>query len=154
MSSNHRGSPTRKIALTVIFASLYVALGYALHPISFLQVQVRVADALYPLIAVFGAPSLIGLIIGHFIVNLSSPLGLIDLLSIPLFIPAKLAIWKWGINAVWLHILSVGIWVSIMLQVVIGLGFWLSFPLVLTGEFIAEYVLGVPLALAIERRLQ
>jgi len=155
---------SRFVALIVVFASMYVALGYVLHPISFLQIQVRIADALYPLIAVFGLPSLVGLVIGHFLLNLSSPLGLIDLLSIPLFIPAKVAIWKWGLKAVPLHVISVGLWVPTMLCffappeiLVPSFLFWVFVSTVTIGEFIAEYILGVrilvPSLTAIQRRL-
>jgi len=144
---------SRFFALVMVFASLYIAIGYALHSISFLQIQVRVADALYPLIAVFGLPSLCGLTLGHFMLNLSSPLGLIDLLSVAMFLPAKFAILKFGLKAVPLHVLSVGLWVAYMLWHMFRLPYLLTFVLVFTGEFIAEIVLGIPLAVGIKRRL-
>jgi len=151
---------SRFVALMSVFAGLYVVLGYVLHPISFLQIQVRVADALYPLIAIFGLPSLIGLVIGHFFLNLSSPLGIIDLLSIPLFVPAKVAIWKWGLKAVPLHVISVGLWVPTMLcffapsEILLpSFLFWIIVVTVTIGEFIAEILLGFPLTLAIQRRI-
>jgi uncharacterized membrane protein len=131
-----------------------VVIGYVFHPISFLMIQIRIADALYPLIAVFGLPALVGLTLGHFLVNLSSPLGWIDLLSVPLFIPAKLAIWKWGLKAVPLHVLSVALWVAYMLHVVFALPFWISVVLVGCGEAVAEIILGIPLAEAVRRRIR
>jgi len=141
------------VSLTIIFAGLYTTLGYLLHPFSFMQIQVRVADALYPLIAIFGLPSLTGLVIGHFIVNLSSPLGLIDLLSVPIFIPAKLSIWKWGLKAVPLHVLSVGLWVGFMLFYLFNIPLLITILYVTIGELIAEIVLGFPLTLTLKRRI-
>jgi len=143
-------SQPKNIALIVVFASLYAVIGYVLHPISFVEIQVRVSDALYPLIAVFGFPSLVGLTIGHFLLNLSSPLGLLDLLSVLLFVPAKLAIWKWGLKAVPLHILSIALWVPFMLNHLFGVPFWITVVFVGIGEIIAEIVLGVPLTLGIQ----
>ena len=143
----------RDISLMAVFAALYVGLGYVFHSISFLEIQVRIADALYPMIALFGLPSLVGLTIGHFILNLSSPLGPIDLLSVGLFIPAKLAIWKWGLKAVPLHVLSVTLWVPYMLMVLFSLPYWITVLYVGIGEAIAEIAVGFPLAIAIKRRL-
>lgn len=144
---------SRNLALVVVFASLYAIIGYALHPISFLDIQVRVSDALYPLIAIFGLPSLIGLTFGHFILNLSSPLGLLDLLSVALFIPAKLAIWKWGLKAVPLHIVSIALWVPFMLNHLFGVPFWMTVVFVGIGETIAEIMIGLPLTLAIKNHV-
>jgi len=147
---------SRSIALTALFTTLYIIIGYALSSIAFLEYQVRVADALYPLIAIFGLPALIGTTIGHFTLNLASPLGLIDLLSVALFIPAKIAIWKFGLKAVPLHIISVALWVPYMLCTVFQIPFIAYIPLAVTvgvGETIAEAVIGIPLALAIRKRL-
>jgi len=129
----------------VLMASLYTVAGYMGFGFGFLQIQVRVADALYPLIAVFGLPSLYGLVLGHFLVNLSSPLGFIDLLSVPLFLPAKYMILKFGFWGVPFHVLSVGLWVAYMLEAVLGLPFLTSFIYVTIGELIAEVGLGYPL---------
>jgi len=72
----------KNLATTTVFASLYFVLVYLFQPISFLQIQVRVADALNPLVALFGLPAVFGLILGVFIANISSPLGWIDLVSV------------------------------------------------------------------------
>jgi len=147
---------SRSIALIALLATIYVVIGYTLHSISFLEYQVRVSDALYPLIAIFGLPAVIGTTIGHFIMNITSPLGIIDLLSVALFIPAKLAIWKYGLKAVPLHVISVALWVPYMLCTVFQIPFIMYWPLVLSvgiGETIAEVVIGVPLTLAVKNRV-
>jgi len=93
-----------------------------------------------------------GIAIGHFLLNLTSPLGWLDLLAVPLFVPAKLLIMKYGVKAVPLHVLSVGVYVAWMLNYIIGLPFIISFVTVTVGEAIAEIVLGVPLTYAIKKR--
>jgi len=120
-------------------------------PISFLMVQVRVADALYSLIGLFGFPAFVGLVLGHLIANMFSPLGLIDLLSVLWFIPAKLAIWKWKFKAVPLHVVSVGLWVGWMLHSLFGLPLMMTIIYVATGEAIAEIIIGYPVYKTIKR---
>lgn len=60
---------TRTIAVSSILAALYVVLVVGLAPISFLPVQVRVADALIPLSMIFGMPAVYGLTIGCALAN-------------------------------------------------------------------------------------
>jgi len=43
----------KDLAVAVVFAALYVAIGFVLQSVAFGPIQVRVADALYPLIAMF-----------------------------------------------------------------------------------------------------
>ena len=142
----------KSLALAVPFAAIYVALCLGLAPISYMDIQVRVADALYPLIGLFGWPALFGLVVGHFIANMFSPLGLIDLLSVIIFLPAKLAILKWKFKAVPFHVVSVALWVAYILHSLFALPYWITALYVGAGEFIAEIMLGYPLYYAIKRR--
>ncbi len=150
---------SKDITKIAILAALYIAIGSAIPFISFGAVQCRVSDALYPLIAVLGTPALIGLTLGHFIYNLYGyatgfALGLLDVIVSPLiFLVAKVAIWKWGYKAVPLHVVAVALWVPYLLNSLFGIPYW---PLVATvgiGEFIAEVVLGIPLAKLVEKRI-
>lgn len=156
---------SRFLALTVIFGSLYLILGFALQNIAFGIVQVRVADALYPLIAVFGLPCFLGTFLGHLIFNsygvtLGIALGLGDLASPFIFLIPKFLIYKYG-NPGWkrltlttfTHVLFVAFWVAWLLYTLFNIPFWMSVITVGVGEFIAEIVLGIPLTLAIKRRL-
>ena len=145
---------SRDLALTIIFATLYPALTLGLYPMSYGQIQIRIADALYPLIGIFGLPALIGCIIGHFIANLFSPLGIIDMVSVLLFIPAKIAIWKWKFKAVPLHVLSVALWIPFMLHLLFGIPYLITVFYVGVGEAVAELILGRWLYLEIERRIK
>jgi len=149
---------SKDITLMAILGGLYVAIGLVIPFISFGAVQCRVSDALYPLIAVLGTPALIGLTLGHIIYNLYGfvtgfALGPLDVLLSPLiFFGAKLAIWKWGIKAVPIHVIAVALWVPYLLNNLFGMPYW---PLVISvgiGEAIAELVLGVPLAKLVEQR--
>lgn len=148
---------SKEITQVAVLATLYIVIGLAIPMISFGPAQCRISDALYPLIAVLGTPALIGLTIGHFIYNLYGysagvALGWADVILSPLlFLIAKLAIWKWGYKAVPLHVIAVALWVPYLLNSLFGLPYW---PLVVTvgiGEFIAEIVLGIPLAKLVER---
>lgn len=147
------------IAVIAVLGALYVAIGLALPFISFGLVQCRVSDSLYPLICLFGLPSVIGLTLGQFIYNLygftlGQALGVLDLLSPLVFLPAKLAIMKWGGKAVPLHVVSVALWVSYLLNLLFGLPFSVSVCLVGIGEAIAEIGLGIPLMVAVKRRMK
>ncbi len=60
---------TRDLSLTAILAGLYAILVVVLAPISFGPVQLRVADCLIPLAALFGWPVVAGVTVGCFLGN-------------------------------------------------------------------------------------
>lgn len=60
---------TIELSLTVVFSSLYAVLVVILAPISYGPVQLRVADCLIPLAALFGWPAIAGVTIGCFLGN-------------------------------------------------------------------------------------
>jgi len=60
---------TNEISLTVVFSSLYAVLVVVLAPISYGPVQLRVADCLIPLAALFGWPVIAGVTCGCFLGN-------------------------------------------------------------------------------------
>jgi len=142
----------KSLVLVSVFCAVYVTLTLVLAPISYGPVQCRVADALYPLIAVFGWPALIGLSLGQLLANTASPLGVIDLLSPLLFLPAKYLIQRFGIKATPFHVLSVMLWVPYMLHALFGLPYWITVFYVGVGESVAELLIGMPLAIAIRQR--
>jgi uncharacterized membrane protein len=75
---------TRDVSLTVLFAALYAVLVIVLAPISFGPVQLRVADVLIPLSALFGWPVVAGVTIGCFVGNAYFALGAIDIIAGPI----------------------------------------------------------------------
>jgi uncharacterized membrane protein len=75
---------TRDLSLTVLFAALYAVLVIVLAPISFGPVQLRVADVLIPLAALFGWPVVAGVTVGCFVGNAYFALGPIDVVAGPI----------------------------------------------------------------------
>ncbi len=62
---------TKSISLAILVAGLYSVLSVALAPISFGPVQLRIADSLLPLAALFGWPVIWGVTLGCFIGNMA-----------------------------------------------------------------------------------
>ena len=60
---------TSEISLAIVFSSLYAVLLVTLAPISYGPIQLRVADCLIPLAALFGWPVISGVTIGCFLGN-------------------------------------------------------------------------------------
>jgi uncharacterized membrane protein len=155
----------KSLALSAIIASAYLALGFAFQNVAFGNIQIRFADALYPLIAVLGLPCLIGTFAGHLIFNLYGfgtgiALGIGDLASPFIFLIPKILIWKFGKTKLGLfvttniHVFFVALWVAWLLYTMFSIPYWVAQPSVYVGEFIAEILLGIPLTLAIKRRLK
>jgi len=131
-----------KIALTAITAALYIALGYIFQPISFLGLQFRVAELIMGMCLIFPLEGLVGNVIGVFFVNLTSPLGPIDLIGCLVNIPALYCIIVFR-NKKWLkylggifYALIISIYVAIVLYAVLALPLWLMFVQVLISEVI------------------
>lgn len=74
----------KDVSLTAIFASLYAILVVLLAPISFGPVQLRVADCLIPLAALFGWPLIVGVTLGCFMGNAYYWIGVYDVFFGPL----------------------------------------------------------------------
>ena len=79
-----RKMDTRDLSLAVFFAALYAVLVVVLAPISFGPVQLRVADVLIPLSALFGWPVVAGVTVGCFVGNAYFALGPIDVVAGPI----------------------------------------------------------------------
>ena len=75
---------TSDLSLAVIFASLYSIIVIVLAPISFGPVQLRVADCLIPLAALFGWPVIAGVTVGCFLGNAYFWLGPYDVILGPI----------------------------------------------------------------------
>lgn len=136
----------RDLSLTVLCAACYAGLVYVLAPISFMMVQVRVADALTGLVPILGIPAVYGIALGVFIGNLYSPLGPIDLLST---LPSLLGLWmiyKLRRVSVLLGLLSyslaVSLWVAFILYYVTEAPYLIAFIYVFIGVTIASVGLG------------
>ena len=148
-----------KVALTAITAALYITLGYVFQPISFLGLQFRVAELIVGMCILFPIEGLIGNVIGVFFVNLTSPLGPIDLISCVVNIPALYCIvlfrnkkflkYLGGV----LYAIIISIYVAIVLNLALMLPVWLMFVQVLIAELILAS-LGIFLFAIIRMRLE
>lgn len=74
---------TRKISEIGVVAALYAVLVVALGPISYAQLQFRVAEMLKPLV-IPKKHLILGIAIGNLIGNIFSPFGLLELTLMPI----------------------------------------------------------------------
>jgi uncharacterized membrane protein len=137
---------TRDIALCIVWCALYAALVNVFAPISFQQIQVRVANALIGSVPLLGWPAVCGLALGVFLGNLTSPLGPIDLLStLPSFLGLLIVYRLRQVSVLLgLQIYStlVSIWVAFMLNFAFQLPYIITFAYVFVGVTIATTGLG------------
>ena len=150
------------IAMAAITAALYIVLGYVFQPISFLEIQFRIAEVMVGMCILYPIPGLIGKIIGVFFLNLTSPLGLIDLLSCFVNIPAlyciilfkklekKRRVFRF-IGGI-LYAIIISLYVAWLLNYVLGLPFLLNFLYVFISEAILA-TLGIYIFSIIEKRV-
>ena len=137
---------TSDIAKNGFVAAIYVVLTVVVAPhLSYGQVQFRISEVLLILV-LFNKKYWLGLLIGTFVSNLGSPLGIVDwvvgtgasAISIYLMIHLK--------NKLWLSLLVPavvnGVLVGIELYVVLGLPFFISMATVFLGEFVVVSVVG------------
>jgi len=130
------------VALIAITAALYIALGYIFQPISFLGIQFRVAELIVGMCIIFPFEGLIGNVLGVFFLNLTSPLGLIDLNSCWVNVPALLCIVYFKDKRILkylggiLYAIIISFYVAVILYIVLLLPLWLMFIQVLIAEVI------------------
>jgi len=139
---------TKKLCISIMFAVIYVALTVVFRPISFLQIQVRVANLLLALIPLFGFPSVIGISLGVGIANLGSPLGLIDMISVvPTFLGA-VVIYKVSQKSVLvgliLYNLIIASWLVFMLNFLFSVPILVTYLHLIVGLSIANIGIGYP----------
>ncbi|MCQ5340975.1 MAG: QueT transporter family protein [Candidatus Methanomethylicia archaeon] len=72
---------SKDIAITAIFTTLYALGVVLLAPISFGIFQIRIADALLPLVMIYGLPVVFGTSLGCIIANFYGGLGFIDIIG-------------------------------------------------------------------------
>jgi len=146
------------VALIGVTAALYTALGYTFQPISFLGIQFRVAELIVGMCILFPFEGLIGNVLGVFFVNLTSPLGLIDLNSCWVNFPALLCIVYFKDKRILkylggiLYAIIISFYVAVILYIVLLLPLWLMFIQVLIAEVILT-TLGITLFEGIKKGL-
>jgi len=150
--------PVRYITHAAIIAAVYAGLTIALEPISFYQIQVRVAEAMCVL-PLFTPAAIPGLAIGCLIANIfGSPFGWFDWVIgtgatlVAALLTYFLRRWKWisPIYAVVINAFAVA-FVIVLGSSLNWLLFWPSVGFVALGQTLACFGLGLPLMMLMER---
>ncbi len=139
---------SKTISRIAIVAAIYVAITVGLSPISYGPVQVRLSEVLTLLPFYFGPWAAVALWLGCMIANAFGGLGMVDIIggSLLTLIAGLLTArssTRWT-AAVWPVVLN-AFGVAGILSYVLGFPYW---PTVLTvglGQFVAVWVVGLPL---------
>lgn len=148
---------TRDLALAAVLAALYALGCVLLAPISYWIFQVRVADALVPLSALFGWPAIFGVTVGGLVANFFTPVPLawIDIVlgSIANFVASYLA---WRVRKMHLFLstvvanLAVTFIVGTYLPLLLGFPIYMGWLGVFLGSLIAMNLIGYMLMKALQ----
>ena len=148
---NRIDNKVKWIAMNAMIAGLYAVLTLVLSPISYLEIQCRLSEVMV-LLAFYNPKFIPGLVVGCFLANLASPLGMIDIV----FGTISTLLVCLALNKsknIWMSIVYAGI----ITGIVIGTELWYAYQLpllinmlyVAIGEAIA-ILLGVIIFKAIE----
>ncbi len=147
---------TKSLVQAAAIAAVYAALTLLLEPISYGPVQLRVSEALCVL--VFFTPAAVpGLFVGCLLANILGGFGLYDIVLgslatlIAAYLGYRLRAFKWilPLPAVVVNALVVGPMLFYLYQ--LGETALLCIATVGVGQFLACYVLGMPLLLLMEK---
>ena len=133
-----------------LIASIYVVLVLVFAPISFIEIQFRVAELLL-LLVFFDRKAIIGITFATFVANLFSP--------VPALLPYDLTL---GVLATFLSVYSMviiknkyialvapsifnGLLVGVSLYLALDIPLYFGIPSVFIGEFVVTYIVGLPL---------
>jgi len=151
----------KTLATSGIIAALYVAVSLLVAPFGFTNVQFRISEMFNHLV-VFNKKFFFGIVLGVFVTNLFSPLGLYDLffgvgqsiiaLSITI-LSAKFinGIFKRMLFNTIVFTLTMFI-IAFELNLALGLPFLFTWLTVAVGEFVVMAV-GIPIMIALNKRL-
>lgn len=142
-----------KVARIAIIAAIYAAVTVLLAPISYGVLQVRVSEALTILPFIF-PESFLGLFIGCLIANIFGGLGLIDIIfgSLATLIAGYLTSKMPNQYLAPLPpVLVNAVVVGFILKFVLGAPLFLTMLYVGIGQFLACYVIGLPLLYWLKR---
>jgi QueT transporter. len=151
------GSKSLKLMIAATLAAAYTGLVLALPGLSFLGLNIRVADGLRGLIPFLGWPAVKGLVLGHFIANLQSPLGVLDLISVPVAAAgmsiAKILSRRLLVIAfvpLWLMLTA---WLAWLLSYFLMIDYAIMFVVLLPQIFISDYLMPTMVAYTFKRLL-
>ena len=152
----------KTMATSGIIAALYIAVSLLVAPISFGAVQFRIAEMFNHLI-IFNKKYFFGVVLGVFITNLFSPLGLYDLTfgvgHSVLTLSISILIGKYVKNQLTHMVLNTLLFTLTMFIIAFELHLALELPFLYTyytcaiGEFVVLAV-GIPIMMALNKRIQ
>jgi uncharacterized membrane protein len=151
----------RFLAITAIIAALYIAVTMLIAPFGFTQVQFRISEMFNHLVA-FNPRFAVGVVLGVFVANMFSPLGMYDLvfgvahsiITLGLFI----LICKYVKNIVARLVINTFLFTFTMFIIAYELNLALELPFLWTwltvaaGEFVVLAV-GAPIMYQLNKRL-
>lgn len=151
----------KSMAINGIIATLYLVVSLLVAPFGFTNIQFRLSEMFNHLV-VFNKKYFFGIVLGVFLANLFSPLGVIDLvfgvsqsviaLSITIFSAKFISgIIKRMIFNTLVFTFTMFI-IALELKIVLGLPFLFMWLTVAIGEFIVMAI-GIPLMITLDKRL-
>lgn len=137
---------SRSIALIAIYTAAYVALVYLFPFLSFLQLNIRVADFLRGLLPFFPPEMILANALGTALANTQSPLGLLDVFVSPLVIlvstTVAAVVFKKSIFGGYIaHSLILSTWLTTLLSVVLQIPWVGLAPLIYGGNVVSDIVM-------------
>ncbi|MDD6466839.1 MAG: QueT transporter family protein [Erysipelotrichaceae bacterium] len=170
MNANNMTKRIRQICLIALIAAIYATTTLILAPISFGNIQCRISEAL-TLLAILCPEAIIGVTIGCALSNAvsvamgASIIGVLDIVfgTLATFLAGVVSYYARSIRWKNIPVISAlapilfnGVFIGAMLAYVIApQNFWMMFLIcgieVAVGEAIACVVLGIPLALRLEK---
>lgn len=141
-----------------IIAAVYAATSILIGPLGYSWIQFRVGEALTPLPFILGFPAVVGLTIGCIIANLTSPVGIPDMvIGSALTLVAALLSWKLSFNkpmlACFYPILVNALGVSSYLSIFFRIPYLLTILTVGIGELVVILCIGYPTLLGLRKWL-
>ena len=146
----------RRITRIGVTAAIYVVVTFLCSSFAYGEVQLRISEALM-LLCLFNSDFVIALVLGCFISNLNSPLGLMDVVfgtGAPLAAAVPMYLLRKRINlpvASLFPVVSNAFIVAWELKLVFNAPYWASAGWVALGGFVCVSILGVILIGALSR---
>jgi len=152
----------RYVSTAGLIAAVYALLSVVFMPISFGVYQVRIAEALtvLPFLTSAAVP---GLYVGCVVANVIGGMGWLDIVIGPLLtlaaaIATRSLRVQFGDTTKALVLTPLppvvfnALGVSIYLAPLLGFGYWFAVQMIAIGQFVACYVIGLPLLILLRRR--
>ncbi|HAP32076.1 MAG TPA: QueT transporter family protein [Firmicutes bacterium] len=146
---------TRYIARTGIIAAIYVAITFVFAPISYGQIQVRLAESL-TLLPMIMPEAVLGLFIGCLLANLMGPWGIVDIVfgSLTTLVAAYITYrFRHTYIAYLSPILLNAFGVSLYLYAFFQIPYWITVFYIAAGQSVAVLALGIPLLRLVKKHL-